>query len=134
MSDGDTLISTKSFSDGTYGTLPLSFTYANAGYLSTVIGSASEQFSFIYRDGDRYSFDLISLAGAPVRHTEFAAKYKAPETTAATTAAAVTTTTTAAVTTTGKGGSPATGDGANTLLILLPAAGLLLSMKRKRKK
>ena len=132
MSDGDTLISTKSFSDGTYGTLPLSFTYANAGYLSTVIGSASEQFSFIYRDDGKYSFDLISLAGVPVRHTEFAAKYRAPETTASTTAAAATTTTTAAVAATGKGGSPVTGDGANTLLILLPAAGLLLSRKRKK--
>ena len=139
LTDGDTLTATKYYSSRTTDSLTLHFTYANAGYLSSVIGSADKQFSFIYRDGGKISYDLIRSAGEPVRHREIAAKhpYEAPaETTAApVTTAGSTTHTTARTTASGtRSAAPDTGDAMPALLPVIPAAGaLLLALTVKRK-
>ena len=75
LTEGNDITSAKSYTEQTYGTLPLKFTYAHSGYLSTVIGSADSNFSFIYKDGDGYSFDLIRTYDNTVRHTSFADRY-----------------------------------------------------------
>lgn len=135
LTDGDTLISTDSYADKSFISLPLSFTYAHSGYLSSVIGCADSRFSFICRDGDKYSFDLISTTEGLVRHSEFASKYIPPETTAVSSSVttANTTTTTSAAAHSGKGGSPATGDNMHPVILLFPFAGLVLSSFRRRR-
>ena len=135
ITDGDTLISTSNFADKTFTSQPLRFTYAHSGYLSTVIGCADSRFSFIYRDGDKYSFDLISTNGGTVRHSEFSSKYTPPETTADSSSltSVNTTTTTSALTSSGKGGSPATGDSMSPVILLVPFAGLVLGSYRRRR-
>ena len=75
LTDGDTLFSPVIYAERSYYPLSLSFTYAHAGYLSSVIGSADCSFSFIRRNGDTFSFDLISLSSGKTRHTEFKAKH-----------------------------------------------------------
>ncbi len=75
LTEGNDITSAKSYTEQTYGTLPLKFTYAHSGYLSTVIGSADSNFSFVYKDGDGYSFDLIRTYDNTVRHTSFADRY-----------------------------------------------------------
>ncbi|MBP1591830.1 MAG: hypothetical protein ILP22_07315, partial [Oscillospiraceae bacterium] len=73
-----------------FNTLPLHFTYAHAGYLSTSIGSADSSFCFVQKNGDKYSFDLIRTYDNTVRHTEFADRYTASAQPAETTAPAET--------------------------------------------
>ena len=134
LTDGDTLISPVRYEDRLHDTMTLSFTYANAGYLSTVIGSASRKFSFIYRDGDKFSYDLISAANGSSRHREFTAKhpYEEPavtETTAAETAGVPETTETVTETQTASDGqnipAPKTGDDFSAVLITCAAAFIL---------
>ena len=125
LSDGDELISTKKYS---------SFTYGHSGFLSTTIGSASARFSFIYRDGDHYSYDILNLNGDIIRRREIAAKSTFTEpavTTVSTSAAAAATTTKAKV----SADSPNTGDRSAAVFAAVPAAifVLLLSMKKKEK-
>ena len=102
MTKGDTLKSTVSYSDKSYGELTLNFTYAHAGYLSTVIGCADKQFSFIYKNGDDYGFDLIHLSDNSVKHTDISSLYHAeqPETTTTETTVTVSSAVTSTETTT----------------------------------
>ena len=135
MIDGDDLTSTVEYSSRSYDTQPLKFTYAHSGYLSTTIGCADAHFSFVYRNGENYSFDLMSTYNDTLRHTEIKAKntFKEPVvTTSASTT--VPTKTTAAGTSAKKGSdSPATGDKFSIIGIAVPAAVLML-ISRKRKK
>ncbi|MDO4862665.1 MAG: metallophosphoesterase [Ruminococcus sp.] len=126
MTDGDELISTISYADSTTGQQPLRFTYAHSGYLSTVIGSADSSFSFICRDGDGYSYDLIRTYDNRTRHSDIAARY-VPETTTSVTSAVTTT----AAASSAKTENPKTGDNMSAAMILLPAAALLLSRRRR---
>ena len=80
LTRGDTLVSPENYTERSYGLLPLNFTYAHSGYLSTVIGCADANFSFIYRNEDNYSFDLIHLADNSVRHTDIESLYHPEET------------------------------------------------------
>ena len=135
LTDGDTLISPKRYDNRSYENVTLHFTYANAGYLSSVIGSASKKFSFIQRDGSSLTYDLLRSADGSVRHAEWKEKhpYEAPagttETPAVTTSAARTsaTGTTAAAQ---KSAAPDTGD-YNMLLLAVPACLALLLTGKK---
>lgn len=141
MTDGDELMSTVKYINRSYDSQPLKFTYAHSGYLSTTIGCADAHFSFVYRNGENYSFDLLSTYSDKLRHTDIKAKniFKEPVVTTASdvTSAAkttVTTKTTAKAASGKKGsGSPSTGDGFDILYIAAPAAALML-ISRKRKK
>ena len=97
LTDGDRLIAPKHYADRSSGTLTLHFTYAHAGYLSSVIGCADQNFTFIYRDGERFSYDLMHTGGEIVHHAEFASKhpYEAPVTTETTPETAIPETTAA---------------------------------------
>lgn len=132
LSDGDVLLSTKSYSDMSYGALPLSFTYGHSGYLSTSIGNARAHFSFIYQDGDKYVYDILSTEGEEILHREIPAKseFKEPLVTTASTAAA-----SAPVSTAKNSDSPKTGDSSGLISIAFPAAllALVLSMRKKPK-
>lgn len=136
MTDGDTLTATKRYADLSSDSLTLHFTYAHSGYLSHVIGCANRQFSFLYRDGDIFSIDLMHAEGGIVRHAEIPLKhpYEAPPETTAVTALQNTTQTTAQTTASeAKTAAPSTGDDLRILLLAVPAAAVLL-LCRKRKK
>ncbi len=75
MTEGDTLISTKNFAEKTVGTVKLHFTYANAGYLSNVIGSADSAFSLITRDGYNYVYELLNTKDSSANRTEIRSLY-----------------------------------------------------------
>ena len=90
LTEGDTLTSPVKYTEQSFNTLPLHFTYAHAGYLSTSIGSADSSFCFVQKNGDKYSFDLIRTYDNTVRHTEFADRYTASAQPAETTAPAET--------------------------------------------
>ena len=135
MTDGDNITSTVEYNSRSCDTQPLKFTYAHSGYLSTTIGCADAHFSFVYRNGENYSFDLMSTYDNTVRHTDIKAKntFKEPVVTASA-STTVTTKTTAAGTSAKKGAdSPATGDKFSIIGIAVPAAVLML-ISRKRKK
>lgn len=136
MTDGDILRSTVKYSERSYDTQPLSFTYAHSGYLSTTIGSANAHFSFIYRNGDKFSFDLMHTSYDDIRHTDIKAKntFKEPVVTAtSTTSATMTVKTTAAVASAKKASdSPATGDSFGIAGIAVPAVILLVISIRKK--
>lgn len=137
MTSGDTIISTDSYADRTSSSHTLAFTYAHSGYLSTEIGCADANFSFIYRSGDSYIHDLIGIDGK-TRTTAIKANstYKEPPaqtTSAAPTAPAASSAATTAVTSSShSAASPKTGDtsAAMPLLAALPALLLILSGKR----
>lgn len=137
MTDGDTLISTIDYNNRTYDSQPLKFTYAHSGYLSTTIGCANAHFSFIYRNGDSYSFDLMSTYDDTLRHTDIKAKntFKEPVVTTVSSApTTVATKTTVAGTSAKKASdSPATGDSFSITGIAIPAV-ILMILSRKRKK
>ena len=80
LTEGDTLFSTMHYADRSIGSQKLHFTYAHAGYLSSVIGCADRRFTFIYRDGSRFRYDLLHSDGSVEREEIFTAKnqYKAP--------------------------------------------------------
>ena len=77
LKDGDTIVSTQSYSDRSFGEQTVHFTYAHAGYLSTVIGCADSKFSLICRDGGKLQYDLIRTTDSEDLHTEIMTKYKA---------------------------------------------------------
>ncbi|MBO7396170.1 MAG: metallophosphoesterase [Ruminococcus sp.] len=131
MKRGSELISTQSYSERTTGSQKLGFTYAHSGYLSTVIGSADSNFSFIYRDGNGFAYDLIRTFDGSVRHTDIEARFVPAETTAAMTSTAKASTATTSAASAGKTESPKTGDSMNAGLLLLPTALLLLTIKKK---
>lgn len=93
LTDGGTLLCPIQYAYRTADPLTIRFTYAHSGYLSTVIGCADARFSFVYRVGSGYSYDLISLREGVVRHTEIPAKhpYEEPVPVETTAAAAETT-------------------------------------------
>lgn len=92
LTEGSRLISPKCCSEQRFDAQTLHFTYANAGYLSTVIGSASARFSFISREGDHLSYDLLSASGGSIRHADINIRhpYEEPVSAAEVTAAAET--------------------------------------------
>lgn len=132
LSDGDTLVSTEKYSDMSYNTQELSFTYGHSGFLSTTIGSANARYSFIYRDGDHYSYDIMNLDGNIVRSRKIAAKstFREPVVTTVSSSAAASSVTTKAKT---SADSPKTGDRSAAVLAFVPVAvlALLLSIKKK---
>ena len=136
LTSGDELVSPKSYKEITTDKQTIDFTYAHAGYLSTSIGSADTSFSFIYRDGNEFEYDLIRTSDNYTRHTVINAK-NVPEvpvvTTTSTTSA---TTSTSLVTTSAISGSktdnPKTGDSVNAVFFAVPVLLLLLSRKKKR--
>ncbi len=132
MTDGAVLISTESYAERSYGSQKLSFTYAHSGYLSTTIGCADANFSFIYRDGDNYSFDLIRISDDRVRHTDIKAKSRFREPPAVTTSAATTASAANPGTSTASHNSPKTGDSSGFAVIFVSAAAIML-LSRKRK-
>ena len=134
LTDGDTLTGTKHYADRSTDDLTLHFTYANAGYLSSVIGSAFKQFSFIYRDGGKISYDLLSSSGSSILHRDIPSKhpYEAPaETTAPASAASSARTT--AQTSAQKTAAPDTGDAWPVLLPAVPAVCVLLLFLHRKK-
>lgn len=146
LTDGDTLFSTEHYDDRSAGSLTLRFTYANAGYLSTVIGSADENFTFLYRDGDKFVSELLSVRGETVRHSEIAAKHPYEEPVPAETTEAAGTTvqmpdteTTAAQTAvqtaaSGQNGVPApdAGESGNPAAAAVSALAVLVLCRRRR--
>ncbi len=136
LTDGDTLVSTKHYADKSTASQTLHFTYAHAGYLSSVIGCADFNFSFIYRDGDKFVFDLLNTSDDSVRHTEIRAKhpYEVPaatETSVSSGKAAVQTTTSAAVSAE-KADAPKTGDHVYWILLVVPVAACLVFFLKRR--
>lgn len=133
MTDGDILVSTEDYGEKSYGAQPLRFTYANSGYLSTTIGSADAHFSFIFRDGNKFSFNRFRAADGVILHEDIPAKniFKAEEP-VQTSAAAKAAVTTASVK---KTDSPRTGISRINLIPLAAAAvaALILSIKKKKK-
>jgi len=129
LTDGDTLISPIKYADSSYGSQPLKFTYAHAGYLSTVIGSAASKFTFFYRDGDKVNFDLMSVSTDDVIHNEVRTKntFTPSVRTETTTSSATTVAATSNAT-----DSPQTGDDMNVTAIAVPAF-IILLLSRKRK-
>lgn len=133
LSDGSTLVSPISYMEGTYGLIPLSFTYAHSGYLSTVIGCADAKFSFIYRAGDKYMVDLISTFDNSSRHSEVISKYKeAVSVTTNAVSSAQTTTVTTAAKANNKNDSPKTGRKIQILPVAAVSAALLLISRKKK--
>ena len=135
LTEGDTIKSPQYYDDRSYEILPMHFTYAHAGYLSSVIGCASKNFAFIQRDGGSFRYDLYNVSGVLVRHAEFPARHPYEEPVTTTAAPAVTTTTTTAAQTTaaaGKAAAPATGDQNGLLLIAVPAVAALLCSRKRR--
>ncbi|MCR5306688.1 MAG: metallophosphoesterase [Oscillospiraceae bacterium] len=145
LTDGDRLISPRCYSDRSFGSMTLHFTYANAGYLSSVIGSAAAHFTFLYRDGGCIRELMLSAEGRILRRSEIRAKhpYEAPspaETTDQTTDTTAEKTHPETETTAEKTGSaqqipaPETGDGqtAAAALAVPVLAVLLLSRNRQR--
>lgn len=93
LTAGDELTSTISYDERKSVTIPLDFTYAHSGYLSTQIGCADAIFSFIYRDGDKYSYDLMKAGESEIlRHTDIASRYVPKETTEIAASTSITTT------------------------------------------
>ncbi|MCR4647117.1 MAG: metallophosphoesterase [Oscillospiraceae bacterium] len=76
LQDGDTIVSTQYYKDWNCGKQTIHFTYANAGYLSTRIGSADSKFCLLYRDGDKLVYDLIRTTDSEDLHTEITTKYR----------------------------------------------------------
>ena len=103
LTAGDTLFSPVHYSERHAEAQTLQFTYANAGYLSTVIGSADANFSFIRRDGDQFRYQLLRVWEGTVRDTAFRVRHPyeelPPAETTAQTASSGTTETAAAQTT-----------------------------------
>ncbi|MCR4638135.1 metallophosphoesterase [Ruminococcus sp.] len=132
LSDGDTLISTEKYGDMSYDSQKLSFTYGHAGFLSTTIGSANARFSFIYRDGEHYSYNIMNLDGDTVLHRDITAKSTFREPAVTTASSAVTTT---ALTSKAKmsADSPKTGDRTSAVIAFIPAAVLVLLVTMKKK-
>ena len=135
LTDGGELICPRHYADRSTENLTLHFTYAHAGYLNTTIGSAYKKFSFIVRDGDKFTYDLISADGVQIRHEEVPVKqpYEAPaETTAAPAPAETTAAQTQKAASGTKAAAPETGGGIPFLLPALPAiAALVLCRKRQ---
>jgi LPXTG-motif cell wall-anchored protein len=77
LKEGDTIVSTQSYGDRSFGEQTVHFTYAHAGYLSTVIGSADSKFSLICRDGNKLQYDLIRTTDSEELHTEIPSRYQA---------------------------------------------------------
>ena len=77
LTDGDTIVSTKSFGEQTFGEQTVHFTYAHAGYLSGEIGCADDRFSLICRSGNALSIDLTSTTDGIVKHTAIPLRYRA---------------------------------------------------------
>ena len=80
LTEGSRIVSARHYADRSTDSLTLHFTYAHAGYLSSVIGCANRNFTFIYRDGSRFSYNLMQSEGSLIRQKEFRAKqiYEAP--------------------------------------------------------
>ena len=132
LTDGNELLSTISYPDRSFGTQELHFTYGHSGYLSTAIGVARANFSFVARNGDSFSFDLINALSGDFSHKDITARNPLPkseEAPAITTAAAVT----SAVSSARAADSPKTGDSGAMILPLAMAVPLLLSRKKKNK-
>ena len=134
LSDGDSLVSTEKYRKMSYDTQELSFTYGHAGYLSTSIGSADAHFSFIYRDGDHYSYDIMDIDGNIVRRRDIMAKSDFHEP-VVTSAAATPGESASASTTRAKAAadSPKTGDRKSAVIAFIPAAVLVLLVTMKKK-
>lgn len=123
LTDGDTLICPRRYSDRSTENLTLHFTYTHAGYLNTTIGSAYKKFSFIVRDGDRFRYDLIRADGVHIRHEDIPVKhpYEVPaETTAAPAAAGTTAVSTQTTASAAKAAAPETGDRLPAVLFAVP--------------
>lgn len=136
LTDGDTLIGSHYYADRSCDALTLHFTYAHAGYLSSVIGSAVKQFSFIFRNGDSFSYDLLRSEGGVVRHEEFRAKHPYEEPAPAQTEAVSETETTQTTAQSAASGTKAAGADAGdempALTIALPALAVLLLSRKRR--
>jgi uncharacterized Zn-binding protein involved in type VI secretion len=74
LSPGDSITGTKDYSESTFGSQKLSFTYAHSAYLSTHIGSADAHFSFIYNNRDEIVYNFMSLKGEETSTTLIKAK------------------------------------------------------------
>lgn len=137
LTPGDMIESTKRYADRKYGEQQLEFTYAQAGFLSTTIGSADARYSFIYRDGSNVVYELKKLGNKKlIEHEEIPLRYIAPVTTsssAVTTVSALTSTvTTAAKARADKSGSPHTADRFNLIPAFAAAAALMILSRRRK--
>ncbi|MBO7472467.1 MAG: metallophosphoesterase [Ruminococcus sp.] len=126
LTEGDVLISPTKSEYKETESLPLNFTYAHAGYLSTTIGIADAHYSFIYKSGDKLVYEFLR-ADTPDFMKKKEIKLKKSTT-------AVVSTNTAAVTTIKKSSSPQTSDKLSLMPVLLFSAGLFwISRKQKNK-
>lgn len=135
LTEGNELLGTKSYAGRSFGTQELHFTYGHSGYLSTAIGCARANFSFVARNGDSFSYDLINALSGDFSHKDITARNPLPEADAASvssTSAAVSQTTMAA-SSDKKADSPNTGDSGAMLFPLAVIVPLLLSRKKKIK-
>ena len=76
LKEGDTLYSTKSFADKSFGEQTLHFTYAHAGYLSIGRGSSDGNFAVIKRDSNKYVYQLINIKTGNMNSFEIETKYQ----------------------------------------------------------
>ena len=101
-----------------------------------MIGSAVKQFSFIFRNGDSFSYDLLRSEGGVVRHEEFRAKHPYEEPAPAQTEAVSETETTQTTAQSAASGTKAAGADAGdempALTIALPALAVLLLSRKRR--
>lgn len=71
LTEGDKLICPTDSEEHKTKELTLDFTYAQSGYLSTVIGIADAHYSFIYRNGNDLSYELFHAGSSEyIRHTD----------------------------------------------------------------
>ena len=71
LTEGDKLICPTDSVQQKTKELTLDFTYAQSGYLSTVIGIADAHYSFIYRNGDDLAYELFHAGSSEyIRHTD----------------------------------------------------------------
>lgn len=75
LTEGDKLICPTDSVQQMTKELTIDFTYAQSGYLSTVIGIADAHFSFIFRNGDNLAYEFFHAGSAEyIRHTDIPLK------------------------------------------------------------
>lgn len=124
LTEGDVLISATESAYKETKSLPLKFTYAHSGYLSTTIGIADAHYSFMYKSGDKLVYELFRVNDPDsIRQKEISLKAAAPA--AASAVSAV-------VTTVNSTESPKTSGRISLIPVLLVSSGLFLISRRRK--
>ena len=124
LTEGDVLISATESAYKETKSLPLKFTYAHSGYLSTTIGIADAHYSFIYKSGSKLVYELLRINEPDfIKQKEISLKAAAPAAASASSAVAATVQSTE---------SPKTSGKINLMPVLLVSAGLFLISSRRK--